>query len=99
MHSSTNTRRLATRAGLLAFVAAILVVDGARADCSFDGLPGEGQPGVTGDLAVEAAVAWDPDGLGPEPELLVIGGGFVGAGDVLTFGLAAWDGVDWRTLG
>jgi len=71
----------------------------AAAQCMDDWLPVDGLPGVTGDLPVGAAVAWDPDGAGPSPELLVLGGGFVGAGEVPVNGLAAWDGAAWRDVG
>ena len=40
-----------------------------------------------------------PDGEGPEPELLVVGGYFAVAGDVLANCIAAWDGNTWQALG
>lgn len=42
---------------------------------------------------------WDPDGDGPEPTLLVVGGLFGGAGGVPAINIAAWDGVIWRSFG
>jgi hypothetical protein len=71
----------------------------ARGQCSFDWLPGEGVPGVTGDLPVWAVTNWDPDGAGPAQEVLIAGGGFSGAGDITTFGIALWDGSDWHAMG
>ncbi|HTE04578.1 MAG TPA: hypothetical protein VK824_00165 [Planctomycetota bacterium] len=71
----------------------------ARAQCPIDWLPGEGHPGVTGDLPVWALTAWDPDGAGPLPQRLIAGGGFQGAGDAATFGIAAWNGAAWSGLG
>ena len=70
-----------------------------RAQCPADWLPGEGHPGVTGDLPVWALTPWDPDGFGHQPPVLVAGGGFLGAGNVASFGIAAWDGAAWSALG
>ncbi len=80
--------------------ASIAVVSAQRAggDCPTHWLPGEGKPGVTGDLPVWAITTWDPDGAGPQNEVLIAGGGFAGAGDVATTGIALWDGVDWHAL-
>ncbi len=71
----------------------------ASPQCPTDWLSGEGHPGVTGDLPVWAVTTWDPDGAGPQPEVLVAGGGFEGAGDVATWGIASWDGAEWRAVG
>jgi len=62
-----------------------------------DWLLGEGIPGTN--WAVFATGTWDPDGEGPEPELLIVGGGFGAAGDVVANGIAAWNGSDWQQLG
>ena len=40
--------------------------------------------------ALTCAVTWDPDDVGPGPEQLVVGG---------SFGVSAWDGTSWSTLG
>ena len=69
----------------------------ARGECEPQWLPGEGVPGVSGE--VFAVTTWDPDGAGPEPELLVVGGHFLVAGDVLAKNIAAWDGSQWQPLG
>jgi hypothetical protein len=53
-------------------------------------------PGVDG--PVYASVTWDPDGNGPRPELLVIGGLFAHVNGVAATNIAAWDGVVWRPL-
>jgi hypothetical protein len=55
-----------------------------------------GYPGVGGD--VDEALWWDPDGAGPEPEWLFVGGFFAGAGTLDTGHMAAWDGVEWRPM-
>jgi hypothetical protein len=62
------------------------------------GVPGVGLGGGGG-LSV---TTWDPDGAGPTPEWLVIGGGFSGpgvAGDIWANNIAAWDGQAWHDLG
>lgn len=47
-------------------------------------------------------LAWDPDGSGPEPECLVVGGRFTAAGwyehRVSTSACAAWDGRAWHAM-
>ncbi|MBN2211737.1 MAG: hypothetical protein JW709_10120 [Sedimentisphaerales bacterium] len=58
---------------------------------------GQGIPGVSG--GVNAITTWDPDGAGPEPNLIVVGGEFKIAGNVIANNLAAWDGTSWRGLG
>ena len=50
-------------------------------------------PGVHG--RVHCAVEWDPDGVGPRETVLVVGGEFNSAGDVLVRNLAVWDGTSW----
>ncbi len=69
----------------------------AQAQCPFDWLPGQGVPGVLG--KVSAATVWDPDGPGPQPELLVMGGSFRIAGDVVASRVAAWNGSNFQSLG
>jgi hypothetical protein len=43
--------------------------------------------------------AWDPDGAGPLPPLLVAGGAFSHIGRAHAEGIAAWDGSAWHPLG
>lgn len=54
-------------------------------------------PGVNG--VIYASTTWDPDGSGPRPELLVVGGSFTHINGVDATNIAAWDGVTWRPLG
>lgn len=68
-----------------------------RGQCEPAWLPGGGVPGLSDSVA--AVVSWDPDGSGPQPELLVVAGGFTVAGDVLAGRVAAWDGARWHPLG
>jgi trimeric autotransporter adhesin len=93
---SHRPRRIA---GCLTALVGISLADRIAAQCQGDWLVREGQPGVTGSLPVNAAVTWDPDGAGPKGELLIVGGGFEGAGNLATFGIAAWDGEEWSGLG
>ena len=67
----------------------------AQGQCPSDWLPGQAIPGVDGSVA--AATAWNP----PVPglALLVVGGSFEFAGDVVTNNIAAWDGSSWQPLG
>src|SRR5262249_14488994 len=55
--------------------------------------------GVGGE--VRAMRTWDPDGAGPAGELLVLGGRFQGAGDLLAANVVAWDPAtgSWSMLG
>jgi hypothetical protein len=54
-------------------------------------------PGVYG--TVNAMVEWDPDGDGPLPSVLVVGGTIQAAGAHLVNNIAMWDGQAWGTLG
>jgi hypothetical protein len=76
---------------------AALLPGRARAQCDAHWLPGAGIPGA--DTYVADAIEWDPDGAGPEPELLVIAGNFQVIGNQTVRGLAGWDGQTWREIG
>jgi hypothetical protein len=67
------------------WAASLGFVPSAAGQC--DWLPGEGISGVDGD--VYAMTTWDPDGPGGQPELLVVGGEFTVAGDVIASNIAA----------
>jgi hypothetical protein len=47
---------------------------------------------------VNAMVEWDPDGAGPLPPVLVVGGQFTVAADQNVQNLAAWDGAHWSSV-
>jgi hypothetical protein len=51
------------------------------------------------DFVAFALCTFDPDGPGPAPELLIVGGGFTMAGGHPASGVAAWDGSQWSALG
>ncbi len=44
-------------------------------------------------------VEWDPDGDGPQPSLMVVGGSFDVAGTTLHRSIVAWDGQTWQPIG
>ncbi len=70
-----------------------------RAQCANAWLPGEAVPGVLGE--VFATATWDPDGAGPLPAQLVVGGSFTVAGDVFCANIASFDHATgtWSSLG
>ncbi len=74
-----------------------LAVGVAHAQCTPEWLPGQVVPGLNGDAL--AAASWDPDGSGPQQELLVIGGRFSTVGQVGAANIAAWNGTAWLPLG
>jgi len=84
-------------------VAAIVAVSSgvcplASAQCEQQLLPGEALPGP--DNYVDCCAWWDPDGPGPLPKWLVVGGEFANAGDLLgANGIAAFDGTQWHRFG
>lgn len=84
--------RLSLPAVLLTALAGV-----SRAQCSLQPAPGLPQPQLTG-LAL-CSSAWDPDGAGPMPQVLVVGGQDLVAGDASGATLVAWDGSVWSTLG
>lgn len=71
----------------------------ATAQCTSQWQPGLGYPGVNG--WVGAMIPWDPDGAGPAPRVLVIGGGFTIAGNAAASQIALHDPASgtWSTLG
>lgn len=47
----------------------------------------------------ECMVTWDPDGSGPQPERLVVGGKFGYASGLPVNHIAIWDGESWSSIG
>jgi hypothetical protein len=92
-------KNLTTVVRVLSFVFSFFFIQPclANGECSFAWKPGQGLPGLDG--PVVAVTKWDPDGDGPLPELLVIGGYFSIAGNVVANNIAAWDGTSWHPLG
>lgn len=60
-----------------------------RAQCANAWQPGDGIPGVRGDVKV--IHGWDPDGAGPLQPWTVVAGTFDAAGQVAARNVAAWD--------
>lgn len=71
---------------LLAAIAALAL--SAVAQCPKTWLRASACPGTAGPVA--ASVLWDPDGNGPQPVEIVIGGNFRSAGDVACGHLVRW---------
>ena len=67
----TSIRQLIWKGRVVLFIDLAMAVASVRpafAQCPVDWLPGEGRPGVTGDLVVWALTSWQPDGAGSQPE-------------------------------
>lgn len=64
----------------------------ATADCGPQWLPGSGIPGIDGN--VQSATSWDPDGPGPLPVCLTVGGSFRFP-DGAASSVAYWSGTEW----
>jgi hypothetical protein len=85
------------------------IASGNGTDTNHDGIPDECQSYVCGpqwledlppvDGTVRGATTWDPDGDGPRPPLLIVGGGFSRVGSVPASNIAAFDGTNWSPLG
>jgi hypothetical protein len=56
-------------------------------------------PGNGSDGKINCFLNWDPDGSGPDPTWLVVGGEFGSIDGVPADNIAAWDGLVWRALG
>lgn len=69
----------------------------AQATCDWHVGADPGRPGVNGEVKV--TTHWDPDGPGPQPELLVAAGNFFAAGQSGATYLATFDGAHWQPLG
>ncbi len=67
-----------------------------RAQCTNSWLPVTPGPNA----AVRAMTSWDPDGSGPQPAVVIVGGGFSTIGGMQANGIAAFDPVlgTWSAL-
>lgn len=81
----------------LQFAIALATGMPAHAQCQWEWFGESHYPGVSG--PVNAMIRWDPDGAGPQAELLIVGGKFLIAGNTIANNIAAWDGHDWEPLG
>ncbi len=92
-------RLVFSAAGVLTLVGVGLCAP-ARAQCSRDWTVTNGVYDSQGRVGtIHDMVSWDPDGFGPQPAVLVVGGRFTRAGDATAFNVAYWDGLIWRPLG
>ncbi|MBL9079613.1 MAG: hypothetical protein JNL08_19070 [Planctomycetes bacterium] len=82
-----------------ALAVAVLLIGPTHAQCSNPWLAsfGSAQP----DQGVVAMTHWDPDGTGPAPRRLVIGGYFLNVGAMPANRVAAWDAASqsWSAVG
>ncbi len=63
------------------------------------GTSGGGVSIIAGTASVRAMQTWDPDGPGPLPPDLIVGGVFDRAGTVNASRVARWNGTAWQALG
>ncbi len=86
---------MARECAAITCVALGTLVSTAAAQCPPQWLfsPEQGVPGTDG--WVHTSTEWDPDGDGPRPSLLVVGGTFSTAGQAVANRIAAWDGTTW----
>jgi hypothetical protein len=86
---------------MFAIVAALWIAAAASAQtCSGTWLPGDAYPGVNG--GIHAMIMADPDGPGPLPTMVIMGGLFSNAGTIpAANNIAAWDPSTglWYSLG
>src|SRR2546427_13207974 len=85
---------------MVTLAAGLLLAGGAMAQgqCSYDWLSGPGQDfGLDND--VYALTTWDPDGAGPQPELLIAGGLMNQVSGVSIRPITAWNGSRGSALG
>lgn len=81
-------------AGMVALCAS---AESARGQCEYEWKPGGSVPGIDG--VVSTTIHFDPDGGGPLPDMLVVGGTFRAANRTLVNNIAAWDGAVWHAFG
>ncbi len=86
----------ATNPIFLAATAVALMAGAAPCQCDLQWLPGDPIPFLWG--PTDATALWDPDGAGPAPAALLVGGRNMTVGRHTQLGVAAWDGTDWTAL-
>jgi hypothetical protein len=89
--------RIPTMAAMALLSAGITASAAHAQTCGGQWLPGYGIPGVNG--TVDCMTVWDPDGPGPLPQSLVIGGAFSIVHTTPAKNLAMWDGNQWTEIG
>ncbi len=78
---------------------AALPASSASAQCPPGWLPGEGLRGLNLTGSASAMTVWDPDGAGPLPQVLAVGGSFSIAGTQFANGVAAWNPATGQWVG
>ncbi|HKQ50568.1 MAG TPA: dockerin type I domain-containing protein [Phycisphaerae bacterium] len=48
---------------------------------------------------IRAMIVFDPDGIGPTVQRLIVAGQFTGIGGISAANIAQWDGLEWSPLG
>lgn len=84
---------------LLQILVAVVLCVPLPSQCATGWLPGDSVPGTNGE--VHALAHWDPDGPGPLPSVVVVGGSFTVAGTAVANNVATWDPATeaWSALG
>jgi hypothetical protein len=84
-----------------ALIVLVVMSTVARAQCprSWTAAPNGVYDAPAGVSQVFAMTEWDPDGGGPLPPVLVVGGNFIAAGSQGADYVAYWDGSAWNRLG
>jgi hypothetical protein len=77
-------------------IVVLAALPSARAQCQPQWLPGE--PRVPAVGTVLASATWDPDGGGPLPPVLAVGG-YLGHASPNDAAVATWNGSQWSVLG
>src|SRR5436190_21775341 len=80
----------------IAAIIAMAINDRASGQCQPQWLPGEDIPGFND--TVLAVTTWDPDGEGPLPQTLVVGGTFTISGHTIVNYVAQLIGMSWQLL-
>lgn len=84
----------------LAYIVTLLMLIGlsrvAGAQCGPAWVPGNAL-GFSDEVL--ATAIWDPDGAGPKPELLIVGGRFTDVTGIPVSRIASYDGAVWKPLG
>lgn len=85
----TTTSTASTVSAGLCLLLPIALAGQALGQCSVNCVPGGRVPDADG--AVNASCTWDPDGPGPQPAVVVLGGAFQVVGNAVARGLALYD--------
>jgi hypothetical protein len=81
----------------LCLSACFVAAHAAHAQCDERWIGGQPLTGIEG--TPYTSCEWDPDGPGPAPSQLIVGGFFKFAGDRYVSSIASFDGMTWRPLG